>query len=55
MEQGSRNIKLIAYVFVVPITLGISIAYLTLSRFGMGNNYLTLFIRVLGCGLHPRY
>jgi hypothetical protein len=43
MEQGSRNIKPVAYGFVVFITLGISIANETLSRFGMENNYVIVF------------
>lgn len=43
MEQRSKNIKPIAYGFVVFITLGISIANETLSRFGMENNYVIVF------------
>lgn len=43
MERASRSIKPIAYGFVVFITLGISIANETLSRFGMENNYLVVF------------
>lgn len=43
MEQGSKNIRPIGYGFVVFITLGISIANETLSRFGMENNYLIVF------------
>lgn len=43
MEQGGRNIKPIAYGFVIFITLGISIANETLSRFGMENNYVIVF------------
>lgn len=42
-EQGSRNIKPIAYGFVVFITLGISIANETLSRLGIENNYVIVF------------
>jgi hypothetical protein len=38
MEHGSRYITPIAYGFVVFITLGITIANETLSRFGMENN-----------------
>lgn len=43
MERGSRSIKPIAYGIVVFITLGISIANETLSRFGMENNFLIVF------------
>ncbi|MFK7863004.1 MAG: hypothetical protein AB8B95_02140 [Pseudohongiellaceae bacterium] len=43
MERTSRSIKPLAYGFVVFITLGISIANETLSRFGMENNYLVVF------------
>lgn len=43
MERSSRSLKPLAYGFVVFITLGISIANETLSRFGMENNYLFVF------------
>jgi hypothetical protein len=44
MEQGSRDITPIVCGFVIFITLGITIANETLSRFGMENNYFIVFL-----------
>ena len=43
MERNSRGLKSLVYVFVVFITLGITIANETLSRFGQEGNYIIAF------------
>ena len=43
MERNSRGVRTIAYGFVVFITLGITIANETLSRFGQEDNYVVAF------------
>ncbi len=43
MERNSRGLKSLAYGFVVFITLGITIANETLSRFGQEGNYIIAF------------
>lgn len=43
MERNSRGLKSIAYGFVVFITLGITIANETLSRFGQEGNFVIAF------------
>ncbi len=43
MERNGRSVKTLAYGFVVFITLGITIANETLSRFGHEGNYVIAF------------
>ena len=43
MERNSRGFKTIAYGFIVFITLGITIANETLSRFGQEGSYVIAF------------
>ncbi|MFT4861731.1 MAG: hypothetical protein ACI95C_000941 [Pseudohongiellaceae bacterium] len=43
MERNGRSVKTVAYGIVVFITLGITIANETLSRFGQEGNYVVAF------------